>query len=206
MPDNNQALVKHLRDSGHLSSPRIARAFLSVDRQNFVPPELKSEAYSNVPLPIGSGQTISQPLTVAFMLELLAPEPGNKVLDIGAGSGWTTALLANLVGFKGHVYAYEIVESVGKFGQENTAELKNVTYQIRDFFEDFEVNAPYDRILSGAAFEEIPTRLQESLVEGGILVAPTKGNDIRRITRDGEEFEEEIISGFVFVPITGEVG
>lgn len=90
-------LVEHLRNGGYLKTPKIIDAFLNIDRIDFVPENLKEDAYLNIPLPIGKGQTISQPLTVAFMLELLGPKYGDKILDVGAGSGWTSALLAYIV-------------------------------------------------------------------------------------------------------------
>ena len=97
MAETNEKLISELIRDGYLKTPRLVEAFNRIDRKNFIPKELISEAYGNYPLPIGYGQTISQPLTVAFMLELLEPKPGEKILDIGAGSGWTTALLAYIV-------------------------------------------------------------------------------------------------------------
>src|SRR3989344_7686174 len=91
-------LIDSLIKDGYLKTPEIIEAFKAIDRANFVSNELKGDAYLNVPLSIGFGQTISQPLTVAFMLELLQPKKGEKILDVGAGSGWTIALLAFIVG------------------------------------------------------------------------------------------------------------
>src|SRR3989344_5326068 len=93
----NSALLRELIQGKYLKTPRLINAFLAIDRKDFVPPDLSDQAYDNEPLPIGYGQTISQPLTVAFMLEELSPKPGEKILDIGAGSGWQTALLAYIV-------------------------------------------------------------------------------------------------------------
>ena len=143
------------------------------------------------------------------MLELLDVQPGHKVLDIGAGSGWASALLSHLVGSDGQVFAFEIVPEVGEFGRGNIERFgcKNVSYVIDDYAKHLGKNAPYDRVLSGAAFDKVPEDLKESLVEGGILVAPTADHDIRKIVRvSADEFEEEIFPGFVFVPITGKKG
>jgi protein-L-isoaspartate(D-aspartate) O-methyltransferase len=96
-----EELINNLIFSGYLKTPRIIEAFRKIDRADFVPPDLLAEAYGNYPLPIGYGQTISQPLTVAFMFELLQPERGDKILDVGSGSGWTTALLAYIVSQEG---------------------------------------------------------------------------------------------------------
>ncbi|MEW5805235.1 MAG: protein-L-isoaspartate O-methyltransferase [Patescibacteria group bacterium] len=97
----NQELVGHLKSIGVLKTPLIISAFEKIDRKDFVPKQFENEAYGDYPLSIGQGQTISQPYTVAFMLELLQPQPGEKILDIGAGSGWTTALLAYIISQQG---------------------------------------------------------------------------------------------------------
>src|ERR1051325_8765025 len=108
----------------------IERAFKSVPREHFLPAELRGHVNIDAPLPIGFGQTNSQPTTVRLMLEWLEPEPGNKILDVGSGSGWTSALLAKLVGPKGKVYAVELVPELVKFGQQNAAklELRNLQF------------------------------------------------------------------------------
>jgi len=115
-----ESLVNNLISQGYLKTPHVIRAFRKIDRADFVLPEFSNSAAANVPLPIGHGQTISQPLTVAFMLELLQPEAGDKILDVGSGSGWTTALLAEIVGKRGQVFSMEIVPELCKFGKENT--------------------------------------------------------------------------------------
>jgi protein-L-isoaspartate(D-aspartate) O-methyltransferase len=197
-------LIKKLETEGILKSPKVRRVLKKVDRIGFVPQNLKSEAYGDYPLPIGDGQTISQPTTVAFMLEALEVKKGNKILEIGAGSGWVTALLAELVGESGFVYAYEINQRVGKFGLSNLlkTDYQNYSYKIEDAKECWQKNALYDRIISGAAFLEIPEELASLIKKDGIIVVPTQSMDIQKITKiSGIKFEREIYPGFVFVPL-----
>lgn len=205
MKDGYKQLIDDLMKSGYLNTPRIIEAFLKFERKYFVPKSLAMMANVNRPLPIGSGQTISQPLTVAFMIELLEPQKGHKILEIGGGSGWQTAILSDIVGAKGKVYAFEIVKSLAEFGETNINrfKLKNVVFKHKDVSEGYEKESPYDRIISGAAFEELPQSLGDQLKVNGILVAPTQEDDIRKTTRKSKtNFEEEVFPGFVFVPIT----
>lgn len=205
MKNGYKQLIDDLVKSGYLNTPRIIEAFRKFERKYFVPKSLAMMANVNRPLPIGSGQTISQPLTVAFMIELLEPQKGHKILEIGGGSGWQTAILSDIVGEKGKVYAFEIVKSLAEFGKNNINrfKLKNVVFKHKDVSAGYEKEAPYDRIISGAAFEEMPQSLKDQLKTNGILVAPTQGDDIRKITRKSkEEFDEEVFPGFIFVPIT----
>lgn len=205
MGNGYKQLIDDLIKIGYLKTPRIIEGFRAFERKWFVPPSLSEYANANRPLPIGSGQTISQPLTVAFMLELLQPEPGNTVLEIGAGSGWQTAILSHIVGNTGFVYAFEIIQSLVDFGKNNLErfELKNVQYRRKDVSNGFPDKAPYSRIISGAAFSEIPEVLKKQLSVNGILTAPTQTDDIRKITRISKgKYKEEIFPGFTFVPIT----
>ncbi len=129
------SLVDSLISTGYLKTPRIIEAFKDVDRADFLPEELKDAAGMNQAMPIGFDQTISQPLVVAFMLEELSPEPGQKVLDIGFGSGWTTALLAKIIGSGGLVVAVEIIEGLYKMGEENLEKyhFSNVKLRLGDW-------------------------------------------------------------------------
>ena len=114
-------LVEFLIKEGWLKTPEIIKAFRKIKREDFLPDEMKSSAGLNEALPIGFGQTISQPLTVAFMLELLQPTAGDKILDVGSGSGWTSALLAKIVGKRGRIIAIEKIKELKEFGEKNIA-------------------------------------------------------------------------------------
>lgn len=205
MKDSLERLTNNLKEDGTLKNEAIKSALLKVDRAAFVPPFLKSRAYDDIALPLVEGQTISQPTTVVFMLELLDLKSGDRVLDIGAGSGWTSCLLGEIIGKNGAVFAYEINKMVGSFGLSNIRNFgaKNVSYEIGDAAVFWEEHAPYDKIHAGAAFEKVPKELLLQLEIGGIFVGPTKEQEIRKIIRSSKnEFKEEIYPGFVFVPFT----
>ena len=189
-----------------MKTPSIIDAFEKVDRKDFVPEELKDKAYLNTPLPIGYGQTISQPLTVAFMLELLQPEKGNRVLEIGSGSGWQTALLAHIVSGEGKVFAAELIPELMAFGRKNVAKygfIKNKTVEFHSFnaVKGFPEKAPFDRIISAASGMELPAAWKEQLKVGGRIVAPVKDAIHLLIKKSETEFEESIYPGFAFVPL-----
>ena len=166
-------------EEGILKTPSIIDAFEKVDRKDFVLEELKDKAYLNTPLPIGYGQTISQPLTVAFMLELLQPEKGNKILEIGSGSGWQTALLAHVVSVGGKIFAAELIPELMDFGRKNVAKysfIKNKIVEFHSFnaIKGMPEEAPFDRIISAASGHDLPTAWKEQLKVGGRIVAPVK--------------------------------
>lgn len=211
-------LVDELIEEGYLTSEPIIEAFRKTERIDFLPPTRQFLDGLNTPLPIGYGQTISQPLTVAFMLELLNPQPGNTVLEIGYGSGWQTAILARIITrrpkdippkeFNPKIYAYEISQNLAEFGKQNVKknltkkEYDIITFFDHDFSQSFATRAPYDRIIAGASFEKNPDSLIKSLKVGGTIVYPTHAKDIRKVTRKTKEtYAEDIYPGFVFVPI-----
>lgn len=199
----NQQLIEHLIASGVLRSPHLIEAFRRCDRIVFIPQEYLSQAYIDHPIPIGEGQTISQPYTVAIMLEMLRPEPGNRVLDIGSGSGWTTALLASAVGNDGFVEGLERVSSLVEYGRRNLqkGDITNALIHSADPFVLGKPGHRYDRILVSASAPQMPTELFDQLKPGGILVVPVR-DSIWRITKDQSgKIELYELPGFRFVPL-----
>ena len=200
-----QVLYRQLVQQGTLKSDAIKKSFLANDRADFVPKVFLSDAYYDGPLPIGEGQTISQPTTVFFMLELLQPQTGDYVFDVGAGSGWVTALLAHIVGASGRVIATEINRAVGEWGIENLKKYgyKNIDYRIGDYRKDLGKLPDFDRIISGAAFSESYEELIGKLKADGRMVVPTSANDVRCIIKtESGKIKESVYPGFMFVPIT----
>ena len=200
-------LVKHLQKIGVLKTPWIIAAFLKNDRVLFVPINLKEDAYLDMPLPIGRNQTISQPYTVAFMMELLSPAPGQKILDIGFGSGWTTGILASIVGERGRVWGLEIDAEIYEFGRGNLlkSEYTNLKLLNQSGWDGLVDYAPFDRILvSAAAPKRVPAALKEQLSLGGRLVIPVAGDFGQSIQVwrkiDKNKFEKADYPGFAFVP------
>lgn len=181
----------------------IELAFSNCSRENFLPSGVKERAGVDAPLYIGYGQTNSQPTTVRMMLQWLDVEPKQNVLDVGAGSGWTTALLANLVGPDGKVTATEIVAELVEFGRDNCKrlDLNNVEFHKAGKKYGYLKNAPYDRILVSAAASEIPEELLEQLAPNGIMVIPI-ANSIDVITKyKDSKISRESHYGFAFVPL-----
>ena len=203
--ETNEQLIEHLEKSGVLKTLEIIEAFQQADRRWFVPEAFSRNSYIDEPLPIGQGQTISQPYTVAFMLELLQAQKGDEVLDVGFGSGWTTALLSNIVGDKGKVFALEINKEVFKFGKGNLEKhsFSNVELFNQSGFDGLPESAPFKRILVSAAAEQAPKALKGQLAIGGRLVIPVEHTIemIEKISQD--KFKKEMFFGFSFVPLVG---
>lgn len=201
--NNRHELVEYLIASGILESAAVIEAFYQVDRADFVLPELSAVAYEDHALSIGFGQTISQPSVVAFMLELLSPQPGEKILDVGSGSGWTTALLAVLVKAAGKVYGTEIVPELVEFGKNNLAkyELPNAGIVQSGSSLGLMSEGPFDKILVSAAGTEVPQELIEQLATGGVMVMPVN-NAIWQVKKlSPQEMETSRFGGFAFVPL-----
>lgn len=206
-----QELVKLMESDGCLKSGRIKAAFLKIDRKDFVLDEDIGNAYINAPLSIGYGQTISQPITVAFMLELLEPKPRQKILDIGSGSGWQTALLSQIVSedgknHDGKVIAIERVRELKIFGEKNADKYGFVKSGVAKFVcgdgtRGLPAEAPFDGIIAAAAASEMPEYWFGQLKIGGRLVAPIKQSIWLFIKKSEKNFEKKEFPGFVFVPL-----
>jgi protein-L-isoaspartate(D-aspartate) O-methyltransferase len=200
---SNEALINGMIGREVLFTQRIIDAFEAVDRKYFVPEPFSEYTYVDAPLPIGNDQTISQPSTVAFMLELLEPKEGEKILDIGSGSGWTTALLCHIVGESGEVLGVERVERLAQQGKENLKKLGYGEHCRIDLAEEG-LGRPgelFDRILVSASSDEIPEELFEQLLPGGILVIPVKNSIFRFKKFSQEHISKEEYPGFRFVPL-----
>ncbi|HEY4475941.1 MAG TPA: protein-L-isoaspartate O-methyltransferase [Candidatus Paceibacterota bacterium] len=213
-------LADLLTQKGVLKTRAIIEAFSRVDRKDFVPQDFQEYAYGDYPLPIAGEQTISQPTTVAFMLELLQPQQGEKILDVGSGSGWTTALLAFLVGEKGRVFGVERIPELVAFGNENIkkynfsqatiSQADPPTPRLRRARKTLGLvkEAPFDKILVSAAAQSFPEALLSQLKEGGLLVIPVR-DAVWRVKKlpqtppGGEASKTEIqkFEGFAFVPL-----
>ena len=163
-----------------ISDPRVLDAMRLVARHRFVAPEQVSEAYADYPLSIGHGQTISQPYIVAYMAEQLRLTPTSRVLEIGTGCGYHTAVLAQLAG---HVYSIEIVDALARRARETLDALgiANVTIAARDGNEGWPEHAPYDAITVAAATTEVPPPLVEQLGVGGRLIIPVGGDEFQTL-------------------------
>ena len=195
-------LIDSLIAEGWLKTPQIIKAFKKIKRIDFLPQESKDLAELNEALPIGLGQTISQPLVVAFMLELLCLEPGQKVLDIGSGSGWTSTLLSEIIGNHGKVIAIEVVSDLKEFGQKNATKYENnIEFICANGVNGYLPHAPYDRILASASLQEqLPQAWKDQLKTDGIIVTPIRSSIWMYRKMADRKFEEKEYPGFVFVP------
>ena len=202
-------LIDNLIKNGWLKTPKIIEAFKEIKRKDFMTEETKGLAEINEAMPIGYGQTISQPLVVAFMLEQLQPKPGEKILDIGSGSGWTTALLAYIVGTKGKIIAIETIPELKNFGEKNTGKYNFVKRKIARFIcadgsKGYEKESPYDKILCSASAKTIPKQWKTQLKINGKIVAPVKSSIWVLKKKSEDKFEKKEYPGFIFVPLIGD--
>jgi protein-L-isoaspartate(D-aspartate) O-methyltransferase len=191
-----------------IKDPRVLAAMAAIPRHEFVPEKQRAAAYEDRPLPIGAGQTISQPYIVAYMSEALELTGKERVLEIGTGSGYQTAILARLAAA---VYSIEIIAALSEQAKANLAPLgfTNVELKVGDGFFGWEEKAPYDAILLTAASPKVPEPLWRQLREGGRMLMPRgepgQTQRLIRLRKIGGKQVMENLSAVIFVPLTGQV-
>ncbi|MEJ2278055.1 MAG: protein-L-isoaspartate O-methyltransferase [Candidatus Lokiarchaeota archaeon] len=206
-------LVERLKERGILKDQKVIDAMLKVPREIFIPKEAKSSAYIDSPLSIGKGQTISAPHMVAMMLEILDLRQGEKVLEVGTGSGYHAALCAELVSPKGHIYTIERHKELAEKAKDKIldAGYKNVTIIHGDGTLGYPEEAPYDKILVTAASpNKVPQPLNDLLKEWGVMCIPAGtrrfAQSLYTIKKEKDQFKSKRITGVRFVPLIGKHG
>jgi protein-L-isoaspartate(D-aspartate) O-methyltransferase len=198
-------MVRTQLEARDIADTLVLQIMAEVPRHEFVPAYLEEVAYQDRPLPIGEGQTISQPYIVAYMTQALDLQAGDKVLEIGTGSGYQAAVLARLVE---HVYTIEIIPSLGDSARQLLQRQghDNVTVRIGDGYVGWPSEAPFDAIMVTAAPDHVPPALVEQLAEGGRLVLPVGDHyqQLLRLTRRDGEIHTESLLPVRFVPMTGQ--
>ncbi len=200
-------LIDRLVQKKWLRTPIIIDAFRKIKRKDFLRDNLKDLYDANEALPIGYGQTISQSLVVAFMLEKLQPKQGEKILDIGSGSGYTTALLAQIVGNKGKIISIELIPELKRFGEKNLLKYNFVKKGIVKFIcadgsKGYKKEAPFDKILVSASVKkEIPKAWKDQLKIGGKIVSSVRESIWVLEKQTNNQFKKNEYPGFIFVPL-----
>jgi protein-L-isoaspartate(D-aspartate) O-methyltransferase len=204
--ERQRMVQKQLSGPGYgITNARVLAAMGSVPRHEFVPAELRHRAYDDGPLPIGHGQTISQPFIVAFMTEQLDPKPTDRVLEIGTGSGYQAAMLAELAG---EVYTIEIIEPLAQRAGTDLKRLGYTNIHVRagDGHQGWPETAPFDAIIVTCAPEKVPPPLVEQLKDGGrmiIPVGPMGDQKLVLLRKQGEQLKKHAVLPVRFVPMTG---
>jgi len=195
---DKKQLIKNLKQRGF--SEEILKAFSVVKRENFIPRNLKSMAYEDTSLPIGRGQTISQPYTIAIMFSLLELKKGQKILDIGSGCGYASALMSEIIGPRGKIFGIERINDLAKKSRKNLEYYKSIKIYNKNGFLGLQKHAPFDRILISASCREIPKKVAMQVKNNGIIVAPINESLIA-YKKSGNKLKiKKEIPGFVFVP------
>lgn len=213
MKDKRKTLVDKLFNQGYIKSQKVKKAMLKVPREQFMPQGSVYQAYADRPFPIGKGQTISAPHMVAIIAERLDLEGGMNILEIGTGWGYNAAVVAEVVGRKGHIYTVERIPELAAKARENLEKTgySGVVAVIEgDGTRGYPEKAPYDRIYGTASAPKIPEPLKEQLKIGGKLIVPM-GSDyfqdlISMVRVSEDEYQTQNLGGVVFVPMIGEHG
>ena len=200
-----EQMVKNQIEARGITDPEILRAMRKVPRHLLVPFDQRKYAYEDRPLPIGEGQTISQPYIVAYMTDLIAPKKYMKVLEIGTGSGYQAGVLAEMVE---EVYTIEIVENLGKRAKKDLDNLgyTNINFRIGDGYQGWKEQSPFDAIIVTAAAEKVPQPLTDQLKEGGKMVIPVgpegKVQDLLLLEKSKGQIKTTNLGPVRFVPFT----
>ncbi len=198
---NKRELIEKLKDRG--IREEILKVIEKNDRKDFVSEKDSDVVYEDHPLPIGYGQTISQPYTVAFVLQELELKKGDKVLEVGTGSGWNAALISDIIGEEGKIYSVEIIKELAEKAKEKLRKYKNVVVLNMNASHGLAEYVPYDKIILTAAPEKIAEEFKEQLADNGILLAPV-GKYVQKLIklrRKKNKFIETENGDFVFVPL-----
>ncbi len=201
---NKEQLLEHLRDNTRvLTNESLEKAFGEIDRAHFAPEDYVVEAYEDYALPLPHGQNLLQPSTVAFMLELLAADVGETVLNIGVGSGYSTALLSTIVGSEGKVVGLEVIPELVKISNENISRYNFTQTTIEETDARWSAldGLAFDRILVTASADSVPEELIQILNPGGTLVMPIGDTIIRLQKINDGEIDQEEFPGFSFEPL-----
>ncbi len=203
--EGRRAMIDSGIEAWGVNDPKVLEALQRVPRHRFVPADVAASAYENRPLPIGYGQTISQPFIVGYMTEALGLEGDERVLEIGTGSGYQAAVLAEIAA---EVYSIEIVAPLAKRAKATLAKLgyENIHLRTGDGYRGWPEAAPFDAIVITAAPDHVPAPLLEQLALGGVMVVPVGGSEqeLLRFTRLEDGVHEERLLPVRFVPMTGE--
>ena len=205
-----EQLVKQLKYEMRIITKEVEKAFLEISREKFIPGSLKSHAYIDTPLEIGNGQTISAPHMVAIMCEALDIKKGQRILEIGAGSGYHAAIVSRLVGEKGHVFTIERFSLLANNAKKNldAAGIINVTVEIGDGSMGLSKYAPYDRIYVTCAAPNVPPPLLKQLKHKGKLLIPVGRYicDLKLFEKRDDKIISKNLGGCAFVPLVGKYG
>ncbi len=213
LEQKRQQLAQYLKDTGAIESKEVENAFMKVKRELFMPKGMQENAYADEAIPIGFGQTISQPTTIAIMLEMLKAKKGMTIGEVGSGCGYACALLGELAGEKGKVIGVEIVKELAEASKKNLEKQKTKNAEIiqGEGIKVLSEKGPFDRILVSAACPFAPKELFDALKENGRIVAPVGDRytqSMQAMTKaKGKPLKEEYLKAqFMFVPLGGKHG